>query len=220
MEVIDQSAKLVNCTNNPEKLIELMGRKCYASEHYITETSHIKFIENLLHPKDGGASHNSVFEHVNITIDITTNLAVSHQFIRHRHTKENVAFSQQSTRYCNFSLDKFDNEIKFIKPTKLKNGSLAYEMWLQLCAHAEKVYFAILQDGYKPEDAAEVLPKATATTFGVTTNCAQWRWYLKERLVNKRAMAAHRKLAGLIHDELIKACPTVFAEFAKDKPND
>ena len=215
MRLVEHSAKLVNFPNNAEKLIEKMGRTCYASERGITPTSHVAFIKSLINPKGGGSSHSSVFEHVNITLDIVTDLAVSHQFIRHRHTKEHVAFSQQSTRYCNFSLDKFNGEITVIRPLKFLAGSTAFETWLQMCIHAEKAYFFLLKNDYKPEDAATVLPRSLATSFGVTTNCAQWRHYLPERL-SPRAFSHHRHLAGLIRDELSKVCPNVFADFKKE----
>lgn len=46
------------------------------------------------------------------TFHITTSIGIAREIMRHR----NFSFSQESTRYCNYSKDKFNNEITFIAP--------------------------------------------------------------------------------------------------------
>ena len=89
------------------KKIELCGRVCYKSEDKINEESTDKFIAGII--KRG---HESVLEHVNISVRFICDRGVTHEIVRHRL----ASYSQESTRYCNYSQDKFDNEIIVIEP--------------------------------------------------------------------------------------------------------
>ena len=86
------------------KHIEKAGRVCYKSENNISNDSAEKFIRNIL--KRG---HESVIEHASITFKIVCDRGVSHEIVRHRI----ASYSQESTRYCNYSQDKFGNELSF-----------------------------------------------------------------------------------------------------------
>ena len=95
---------------DPKKImsvIEKAGRTCYKSESGISDGSAEKFIANIL--KRG---HESVIEHEKITVRIICDRGVSHELVRHRI----ASFSQESTRYCNYSKDRFVVELTFIKP--------------------------------------------------------------------------------------------------------
>ena len=87
--------------------IELCGRTCYKSEDRITEDSARKFVSGII--KSG---HHSVIEHVNITVRFVCDRGISHELVRHRL----AGYSQESSRYCNYSKDKFDNQITVILP--------------------------------------------------------------------------------------------------------
>ena len=87
------------------KKIEKIGRVCYKSEDRITEDSAEKFIANIL--KRG---HESVIEHETVTVKVTCDRGVTHEIVRHRV----ASYSQESTRYCNYSKDKFQNQISVI----------------------------------------------------------------------------------------------------------
>ena len=97
------------------KHIEKIGRICYKSEDRISEDgeSAKKFIRNLI--KHG---HLSVIEHSSISIKFTVDRGVSHELVRHRL----ASYSQESTRYVNYSIDRFGNEITVVIPTKFKFG--------------------------------------------------------------------------------------------------
>ena len=95
------------------KKIEKIGRVCYKSENNITEDSAERFIKNII--KNG---HESVLEHVSISVRVICDRGVSHEIVRHRIG----SYSQESTRYCNYSNDKFGNELTFIKPWWFKSS--------------------------------------------------------------------------------------------------
>lgn len=97
--------------NRVMRNIERGARVCYKSEDKIGPGSDVAIIEKILTPKHG-VKHESVLEHGVITVIITMDRGVSHEQVRHRV----AAYSQESTRYCNYSKDKFDNEITVIEP--------------------------------------------------------------------------------------------------------
>jgi thymidylate synthase (FAD) len=75
----------------------------------------------------------SVFEHGAITVEFVVDRGISHELVRHRL----FAFSQESTRYCNYGKDKFDNEVKVIKPEDLTSDQ--ENTWLNGVEFSEKL---------------------------------------------------------------------------------
>jgi thymidylate synthase (FAD) len=92
------------------KRIEVACRKCYKSEWRAFDNieDSAKWIANIAIER----KHQSILEHSSITVDFIFDRGIGHELVRHRHT----AFSQESTRYCNYSKDKFNNEINVIQP--------------------------------------------------------------------------------------------------------
>ena len=89
--------------------IEAAGRICYKSEENITDGSAEIFVRSIL--KNG---HESVIEHEKISVRVVCDRGVSHEIVRHRI----ASYSQESTRYCNYSKEKFGKELTFIKPPR------------------------------------------------------------------------------------------------------
>ena len=89
------------------KNIERACRTCYRSEGLITEDSYKKLLKNCIN-----RGHESVLEHEKITVRMCVDIGVYKDLTRHRFG----SFSIESTRYCNYGKDKFENEIKVIKP--------------------------------------------------------------------------------------------------------
>lgn len=106
MKIVQPTVEIID-HNNLLRNIELGGRVCYKSEGAMGEGSDERLIEKLKSLK-----HESVFEHGVITVKFKTDRGVTHELVRHRL----AAFSQESTRYCNYSKDKFDNEITVVDP--------------------------------------------------------------------------------------------------------
>ena len=103
------------------KNIERACRTCYRSEGLITEDSYKKLLKNCIN-----RGHESVLEHEKITIRMQCDVGVYKDLTRHRFG----SFSIESTRYCNYGKDKFDNEIKFIKPCNIDESSELYSNWI------------------------------------------------------------------------------------------
>ena len=101
------------------KNIEKACRTCYRSEDKITEDSYKTLLENCIN-----RGHESVLEHEKITIQMICDIGVYKDLTRHRH----ASFSIESSRYCRYSSDKFDNEIKFIRPVFFKGNIDLFEI--------------------------------------------------------------------------------------------
>jgi len=156
--------------------IENAGRTCYKSEAKITEDSYRGFIEMIM--KSG---HHSMFEHEKVTVRIICDRGVSHEIVRHRL----AAYSQESTRYCNYAGDKFNNEITVIKPFFFippdEQATDVYLEWLCACQDAEKSYFRLLELGATPQEARSILPNSLKTEIVVTYNLREWRHFFTLR---------------------------------------
>ena len=182
------------------KQIEKAGRTCYKSEDRITDESAKSFVRMLIE-----RGHESVLEHESITVRFICDRGVSHEIVRHRL----ASYSQESTRYCNYSGDGFGRELTFIKPYFLKEITGAYKSWRKAMFVAEKAYFSMLNWGCAPQEARSVLPNSTKTEIVMTANLREWRHFLKLRT----AKAAHpqmRELTVPLLKELQERIPVVF----------
>ena len=103
---------------------------------------------------------------------------VSHELVRHRL----ASFTQESTRYCNYSQDKFENEITVIRPCFLKDSSSGqFNTWSRAMVDCENAYFMMLNQGCTPQEARSVLPNSLKTEVIMTTNLREWRHILNLR---------------------------------------
>lgn len=145
--------------------------------------------------------------HVDITARLTNDRGVSHEEVRHRP----ASFAQESTRYCNYSKDKFDNTISYIdllggmeldskvKGMSANEKSAIYDEWVSACEDAERHYFKMLELGATPQIARSVLNNSTKTEICITMNLAEWRHFFTLRL----SSAAHpqmREVASMLLD--------------------
>ena len=190
MKVIKPSVEIIDSFDGLDVIrkLELCGRVCYKSEHKMNDASPYKFIQNII--KRG---HESVLEHFSFTVKFICDRGVSHEIVRHRI----ASYSQESTRYCNYSKDDFGSEITVIEPCFLVPGTKAYTDWHTLCLNAEIAYFNMLDWGCTPQEARVVLPTSLKTELVMTANIREWRHFLKLRT----SPAAHpqmREVANLL----------------------
>ena len=202
MKIIEASYHIETPIDGAEilKRIEKAGRTCYKSEDRITEESAENFVRMLIE-----RGHESVLEHESLTVRFVCDRGISHEIVRHRL----ASFSQESTRYCNYSDDRFGNEITFIKPCFLNEVSVAYRLWKQAMFVAEKKYFGLRNQACTPQEARLVLPNSIKTEIVMTANLREWRHFLKLRT----AKAAHpqmRELTVPLLKELQARIPVVF----------
>lgn len=150
-----------------------------------------------------------------ITVKFICDRGVSHEFVRHRV----FSFAQESTRYCNYSKDKFGNELTFVIPCWLnyeeqqftnKNDSTIrtdlseHEYFIDLLLEAENTYNYLVQYcGWKPQQARAVLPNSLKTELIMTGTIDQWKGFFKLRDA-KDAHPQARELAQPLHEEFIK----------------
>lgn len=142
-----------------------------------------------------------------ITVKFTCDRGVSHEFVRHRV----FSFAQESTRYCNYSKDKFGNEITFIQPcwnyikTAAYNGvdNFDGDYFEHSLREAESYYFKLIDQGWKPQQARAVLPNSLKTELVMTGFVSDWEHFFKLR----DAGSAHpqaRELAHPLHMEFLR----------------
>ena len=130
--------------------------------------------------------------HQDITMKFICDRGVSHEIVRHRV----ASFAQESTRYCNYGLDKFGNEITVVRPSWCVEGDALYDIWKGGCKENEETYFAMLDEGATPQHARSVLPNSLKTEIIVTMNLNGWNHFFELRC----APDAHpdiREVAGM-----------------------
>lgn len=111
-----------------------------------------------------------------MSVHMITDRGISHEIVRHR---EETSFAQESTRYCNYGLDKFGNEI-----TVIGQGFCgeAEKYWRESVACAESMYFELLECGIKPQMARSVLPTCLKTEIVMTAPIFEWNHFFNLRM--------------------------------------
>lgn len=205
MTIIDPSFTwLGNAPDGDQMLanIAAAGRVCYQSE---SKSDDAAFVRKRI--KQG---HESVLEHEKISVRIICDRGVSHELVRHRI----ASYSQESTRYCNYSKGKFGSELTFIRPY-WDDRSISAEMirlracWQEACLNAEWSYKKMIDAGCTPEAARAVLPNCLKTEVVMTANLREWRHFFKLRC----APAAHpdmRIIANMLLTAFKDVVPVVF----------
>ena len=128
-----------------------------------------------------------------ITAKFICDRGVSHEIVRHRV----MSFAQESTRYCNYSKNKFGQELTFIEPAwKFPSSNIVNtrERFEAMLEEAEANYMELITLGFKPQEARAILPNALKTEIVVTGFIDDWKHFFELRCDN----AAHpdiRKLA-------------------------
>lgn len=182
------------------RLIEEAGRTCYKSENKITEDSSKQFVRRLLN-----SGHHSVIEHISVTVRFICDRGISHELVRHRL----ASYSQESTRYANYSKNKFGKEITVIRPLFWDEDSPQYHQWLAAMEHAESAYMKLIELGARPEQARTVLPNSLKTEVVMTCNLREWRNVFSLRCSN----AAHPQIREImlpLLNEFKEKIPVVF----------
>lgn len=112
------------------------------------------------------------------TFYLTTQLGTTREL--NRVSPNNIA--EQSTRYCNYSKNKFENEIQFCKPHWYDNCNDKFkEIYNSYLINSEAGYFKLLEEGFLPQDARGVLPLDTASKVAYTYTFEEWA-----EIINKR----------------------------------
>lgn len=168
----------VNLTTNLRVLVEMLEQYSYLGEELWNFLLSLMCEPTEYHPK-------------RVTVHFVCDRGVSHEYVRHRV----FSFAQESTRYCNYSKDKFGNEITFIKPCFLDDSKLALygpyhtvirdkspeSIFIASLNNAEKDYIDLIDLGWKPQEARAVLPNALKTELVMTGFVSDWQHFFDLR---------------------------------------
>lgn len=198
--------------------IERAGRVCYKSEDKITDESAEKFVRGII--KSG---HHSVIEHESLSVKFICDRGVTHEMVRHRL----AAYSQESTRYCNYGKDKFKNQVTYIIPiwSNIPEGvysvrydceTKAEQIWFDAMLKLEQDYLSLIEEGWIPQQARSILPNSLKTEIVMTCNVREWRHVFNLRT----SMAAHPQIIEVmkpLQEKLRNIIPVIFDVEKKDK---
>lgn len=199
------------------KHIEKIARTCYKSEDLINDESAEKMIKKLIK-----MNHLAMIEHASVSVLFTCDRGVTHEIVRHRV----ASYAQESTRYVNYSKDKFGNEIGYIDiaggialDTKMKDLPVEtidaiISEWHQACIDAEKHYMKMLELGATPQIARSVLNNSTKSDINVTMNLREWRHFFELRC-DAPAHPQMRELVIPLLKEMSEVIPIVFDDLVE-----
>lgn len=214
MKLIKPYYEIRTPINGEEILIavEEAARTCYKSEDKIeiektgyTDGVHAVICgynryaksARVLIPKLLNKNHEAMLEFGGmINVLFVCDRGVSHELVRHRV----ASFAQESTRYCNYSTDKFNSGITFIIPEWLQkysddsNPPHDYLVWIDTMNDAEENYNHLIDHGWSPQQARCILPNSLKTEINVSANIREWRHIFRLRC----SPAAHPQMRELM----------------------
>lgn len=186
--------------------IERACRICYRSEDKITDTSYKNLLKNCIN-----RGHESVLEHEKISVKLVGDIGTYKDLTRHRI----ASFSVESTRYCNYGKDKFGNELKFMRPVHIEEGTKEYRIWEECMKNVEKAYIEMSSLGALPDQLRMLLPHSTAAEYALTANIREWRHILSLRCSSHTHPAIRQLLIPLLL-KFKEDMPELFAEVEYD----
>lgn len=232
MILIKPSYEILRFPNTPLEDLEMVARTCYKSEDKIGPGTAEAMARKLKERHHGAMLEFGGDPCVRFVCD----RGVTHELVRHRL----CSFAQESTRFCNYSKDKFGNQVTFIIPpwipelpageyvrgdsprsftikgmegvTEIPDG---YFCWVMGLLDAEKLYLKLLAEGESPQQSRAVLPNALKTEICVKANTREWMHIFSQRC----ATAAHPQMVELMRPlarEFAQRCPVLYEEWANE----
>jgi len=155
------------------EIIARAMRNCYRAELNAMPATDEEMVEKVMKKR-----HLSLLEFVDVAVNITCDRGVTHELVRHRL----CSFAQESTRYCNYSGEKFGRELTFVRPSWVVKTSSEepvdesekYQDWLAHMFACEKAYMAMLDHGASAQEARAVLPNSLAAKIAIKANLREW----------------------------------------------
>jgi thymidylate synthase (FAD) len=138
--------------------------------------------------------------HCDISVLFVVDRGISHEIVRHRP----ASFAQESTRYCNYSQDKFGGQITFIIPEFFQYGSPAWKVWKNSMEQCEVDYLTLVNMGVSPEKARGVLGTSLKTELIMTAPCGEWEHFFRLRACN---------VTGKAHPQMLEVAQPLLDEF-------
>ena len=205
---VSRSVLIYYCERNPYSKVVWTDTNVYITTNYrvIIENNWNDLLKYITAPTE--------FHVKRTTVKFICDRGVSHEFVRHRV----FSFAQESTRYCNYTKDKFNNELTFIIPCWIKDlkedSYYAYceyhhaetdpcKEWFAACINAEHVYTELIEKGWKPQEARSVLPNSLKTELIMTGFDSDWRHFFELRCASNAHPQA-KELADMLKDKFNK----------------
>lgn len=208
--VVKEGTEVYNCHGD----ILYGGCKCITTNYRVlVENGWLDDLKYICKPTE--------FHEKRITVHFVCDRGVSHEFVRHRV----MSFAQESTRYCNYSKDKFGNECTFIYPNwfnkyfednysnlNIRDWQTGLDIacaetnWIYAMLYAEKAYFSSISNGMKPQQARTVLPNSLKTELVMTGFVSDWKHFFKlrvERLAKGKPHPQASELATPLYEEFV-----------------
>ena len=199
----------------------------YYSHEYVTTNYRVLVENNWLDDLQYLCEPTEYHHNKRITVKFTTDQGVMRELTRHRR----FSFAVESTRYCNYSKDKFDNEVTFIMPVlfttgeynmelgdygtkgdpKRKNVAARYgtfEDFKTSLLDAECYYMKLIKDGLSAQHARQVLPLATKCDVIMTGFIPDWKHFFDLRYFEK---------TGKVHPDMKKLTTELYNLFKEEK---
>lgn len=174
--------------NDIQEVMEGMVNMPIMTMEYLLVTTNLRVLVENGWEKDLEYLCDPLPQHAKrVTVRFVCNRQVSHEFVRHRV----FSFAQESTRYCNYTKDKFGNELTFVEPCWLydldmNDGHDAYNCCMGTLDHIEKAYNDLIQIyGWKPQQAATILPNTLKTELVMTGFMTDWKHFFALRSEGK-----------------------------------
>lgn len=208
----EDSNDLCKYFDSPYSKMHDDGEWIYVTTNYrvLVENNWLDDLQYICEPTE--------FHEKRYTVKFICDRGVSHEFVRHRV----FSFAQESTRYCNYSKDKFNNCITYILPVWCKNVNIEdYEKNPKLMYNAngiltdneinflcglydtESRYLKLLENGWTPQQARAVLPNSLKTELAVTGFASDWKHFFKLRDAGSAHPQAY-ELAHPLHMEFLR----------------
>ena len=161
---------------------DVLGTGIYGNALYAITTNYRVLVENGWLDDLKYLYSPTKYHEKRVTVRFTTDRGVSHEFVRHRV----FSFAQESTRYCNYSKDKFGGELTFIEPSwdmTLKPSDYGEDRSLPfLLSNIEIEYNHLINDcGWKPQQARMILPNCIKTELVMTGFTSDWNHFFDLR---------------------------------------
>ena len=184
--------KIVDKYNNNEyskcTIDTVFPNKAYISSNYrvLVENNWLDDLKYLCEPTE--------YHHKRYTVKFILDRAIANEIVRHR----KFSFLQESTRYCNYSKGKFNGELTFIKPcwTNIPEGDYGdifnpkepnitltpnEYAFINILRESEKYYIGLTNNGWKAEQARDVLPLSLKTELYMCGFAEDWEQFFKLR---------------------------------------
>lgn len=188
---------------NPYSIVKVLHNTLFITTNYrvLVENDRLSDLQYLCKPTE--------YHERRITMKFTTNIGVTREGNRHRVN----SIAEESTRYCNYTKDKFGKQITFCKPTWITedmieeitknpivikeglpmldfdnfnnvddNNLKAAKLYFKFLSICQETYNNLIELGWTPQQAREVLPLATKSNVVYTAFVSDWRHWFDLRL--------------------------------------